>query len=205
MTPKPTTIFLDANVLYSRTLRDWLWLLMIESGKSGSPNRLEPRLSEDVLAELLYRIRRAHRQLSDAEVGGIRRRLLEGHEHCVVTGYGVPDLPMLADQNDLHVVGAATHASVDYLVSDDKGLHEAADEFDFEVYTADDMLCLIAERRRDLLLQVTRLQLRYWRRRAAETGSDFRQLDDALKYAGAPAFAKVVKKTVQTIALSGRY
>lgn len=73
MTSKPTTIFLDANVLYSRTLRDWLWLLMIEFGKPGGPNRIEPRVSEDVLAELVYRIRRDNPHLSDVEVGGIRR------------------------------------------------------------------------------------------------------------------------------------
>ncbi|MEU8071757.1 hypothetical protein AB0B20_18585 [Micromonospora sp. NPDC049151] len=47
MIPSASLVFLDANVLYSRTLRDWISLLALE----GDCTVFDLRYSEDVLSE----------------------------------------------------------------------------------------------------------------------------------------------------------
>ena len=49
-----TRVLIDANVLYSRTLRDWILLLEIES----EARMFKVHWTEDILAEVLYRTRR---------------------------------------------------------------------------------------------------------------------------------------------------
>lgn len=201
-----SAVSLDTNILYSRTLRDWHWMLMVRSVLQSGLNRIEPRVSEDVLAELLYRIRRANPHLGDVEVGGIRERLLNNQpESVVVRGYSVVDVPVLDDSNDLHVIAAATHARVDYLVTEDSGFHSVADEFEFETLSADEMLCLIAERRPELVLRVTQEQFRYWNRRAKESGRGISPMDEALRAANAPCFAEEVRKAIKHLAVTGQY
>jgi hypothetical protein len=48
--PVPLTVFVDANVLYSRCLRDWLILMALDSHYTA----YAPRWSEAVLAEAFY-------------------------------------------------------------------------------------------------------------------------------------------------------
>ena len=52
----PHGVFVDANVLYSRTLRDWLGLLYT----LPEYPLFQVYWSEDVLAETLYNLRRSH-------------------------------------------------------------------------------------------------------------------------------------------------
>ncbi|BDZ61537.1 hypothetical protein GCM10025873_13280 [Demequina sediminis] len=49
----PTRVLLDANVLMSRTLRDAIFLIQIES-----PGMFATCWTEDILAETLYHLRR---------------------------------------------------------------------------------------------------------------------------------------------------
>ena len=56
MLPVPLTVFVDANVLYSRCLRDWLIMMALDSHYTA----YELRWSEAVLAEAFYHLRREH-------------------------------------------------------------------------------------------------------------------------------------------------
>lgn len=85
MQPGATRVFLDANILYSRTLRDWFCLLSQESGFDG----IELFWSEDVLAEMIYHLRKKNPHLSDEQVGGWRRTLLKGFPDAIITGYSI--------------------------------------------------------------------------------------------------------------------
>lgn len=80
MKPGATKVFLDANILYSRTLRDWFCILSQESGVDG----IALHWSEDVLAEMIYHLRKKNPHLSDKQVGGWRRTLLEDFPNATI-------------------------------------------------------------------------------------------------------------------------
>ncbi len=72
-------VFVDANVLYSRTQRDWLGLLHRDT------DAFEVFWSEDVITEALYHLRKKHQDWDGGQICGPRlrdvpsRRLLRPH------------------------------------------------------------------------------------------------------------------------------
>lgn len=194
-------LFLDANVLMSRTLRDWFAILAIKSGASPTGPAVELRVSEDVLSEWQYRLRRRHPDAPEQAIGGLRRQFLSSQpESVIITGYQAITVPELADVDDRHVIAAATHDRVDYLVTDDAGVLDASDVVEPEPISADDMLCLLAERDQRLVTAVTRLQLKYW-----GSKEDSKPLHVALGDAGATEFAGVIQRVVRGLAKTGLY
>lgn len=197
MQPGATKVFLDANVLFSRTLRDWFCLISLESGIEG----VALYWSEDVLAEMIYHLRKQNPHLADKQVGGWRQRLHDSFPYATITGYSIDPVFLHGDPFDAHVIAAALHGQVDYLITNnvkDFSLH--ADKLDFEIYTPDDFLCLVAERRPDATYRTTKRQLKFWNLR---TG--YKSLPDALTAAGCPRFAIEVRKILQRIALQVDY
>lgn len=81
----PTHLFLDSNILLSRTLRDWFCLIDLESGAEG----IRLRWSEDVLAEFLYHLRKRNPSASEVVTGGLRRRLENVCPEVIVEGYSI--------------------------------------------------------------------------------------------------------------------
>lgn len=69
-------VFVDANVLYSRTLRDWLFLMALET----SPPPYGVYWSEDVLAEVVHNLRKSHPDWDAAQTGRIRQLLMRSFE-----------------------------------------------------------------------------------------------------------------------------
>lgn len=198
MQPGPTQVFVDANVLYSRTLRDWFCLFDQESGPDG----IMLRWSEDDLTEWMYHQRKRNPSASDAQVGGWRRRLLATCPEAVVIGYEIrPELLTGPDKFDAHVVAAAEKGLVDYLVTSNiRDFDSLQDELEFEIYAPDELLCLISQRRPDAMRAVLQRQLAYWKGK-----SDPTPLDQALAAAGAPNFAGEVKRQLGQLALTGKY
>lgn len=197
MQPGATRVFLDANVLYSRTLRDWFCLLSQESGLDG----IALFWSEDVWAEVIYHLRKANPHHSDAQVGGWRRRLLEGFPDAMVTNYVIDPQFLAGDPCDAHVIAAAQKGAVDYMVTSNiKDFATHADILDFEIYDPDSFLCLIAERRPAATYATTKRQLKYWKMKAGA-----KELPKALSDARAPQFAGKVKTILQQIALRADY
>lgn len=198
MQPGATLIFLDANILFSRTLRDWLSLISLNSGTEG----ISLRWSEDVMSEYQYRIRRKNPGWSDQQIGGWRRRLTETFPDAMIVGYEIdPALLESNDKFDAHVLAAAAHGNVDYLVTANySDFEQFSERFEFEIFTPDEMLCLINERRPDAVAAATKKQLSYWAGRSSN-----KSLPQALMDAGAPDFAEQVKSLLATFALSGNY
>lgn len=196
-----TTIFLDANVLYSRTLRDWFALLAIESRRSLLSDRIDLRVSEDVLSEWMYHFRRDKPHYSDDAIGQQRRELVDSQtDQFVVTGYQPVDIAGFPDIHDLHVVAAATHCGAEFLVTADRALHEATEVLEPEPMHPDDLLALIAERRMDLVSQVIGQQMKYWSRKTSDV-----DLPGALRSADAPQFAGIAEDRIRLFGRTGRY
>ncbi|SDI79056.1 PIN domain-containing protein [Arthrobacter subterraneus] len=198
MRPGATLIFLDANVLFSRTLRDWFALISKRSGANG----IELRWSEDVLVEWLYNLRRMAPGKNDSGIGGLRRNLEAAFPNALVSGYVVgPELLEGGDEFDAHVLAAADHGYADYLVTDNTSdFAPFKDAFGFEIYNSDEMLCLILERRLDAVRGALLDNLAYWSGK-----SDAKDLVEALIDAGAPQFADGIKRLRSALAMSGKY
>jgi hypothetical protein len=69
-----TRVLADANVLFSRTLRDWLILIQLV------PGPYTVYWTEDILAEVAYHLRKKHPDASGHVIPGIRRKITEALE-----------------------------------------------------------------------------------------------------------------------------
>ncbi|MEV5818145.1 putative toxin-antitoxin system toxin component, PIN family [Micromonospora haikouensis] len=167
MIPSSPLVFLDANVLYSRTLRDWICLLALESA-------YDLRYSEDVLAEWMYRLRRKRPELSEHAIGGQRRKFVAAFPNGMVTGYSPGSVPCPPDPDDRHVLAAALHGGVDVLVTNDR--HHVADAS------------------MDLVWRVLARQLDYYRRTRGTGDYDEAELVAFLRKAGAARFAERLER-----------
>lgn len=107
-------VFVDANILYSRTVRDWLFAL-----STSEVQAFELFASEDVLAEVVYHFRRNNPSRS----GGSVKALVDQMRELVVmvsrydcerarTDY------LGADPNDLHLHAAAKDGNCSILLTD---------------------------------------------------------------------------------------
>ncbi|WDZ86790.1 PIN domain-containing protein [Micromonospora cathayae] len=196
MVPAPLLVFLDANVLFSRTLRDWISLSAIASGCLA----YDLRCSEDVLAEWMYRMRRKRPELSEQAVGGQRRRFVEAFPHGLVTGYSPEAVPCPPDPDDRHVLAAAVHGQVDVLVTNDgrgTGAFPAHCLPDgLEVWTADELLNWVADGSMELVRRVLGIQLAYYRRTIVAADRDEAGMIAHLRKAGASRFASRLEKAV---------
>ena len=64
--------FVDANILYSRTIRDWLFAL-----STSKIQMFDLFSSEDVFAEVVYHYRRSNPKRSGDEVNGLVNQIRE--------------------------------------------------------------------------------------------------------------------------------
>jgi hypothetical protein len=101
----PQLVFADANVLFSRTLRDWLFLLKIES----HGDLFAVVTSEDVIAETLYRLRRRFALAPGELVTAVHNRIAENIDDRVAT-FARPGSRSLVEQ--LQRVGCHNFAAV---------------------------------------------------------------------------------------------
>lgn len=182
-------VLVDANVLYSRTLRDWLSLLYLRGGHG----MFQVLWTEDIMAETLYHRRKDNPYLSDEQIGGIRRRMIKTFgEHSVVTGYAIDKNVDYPDLFDAHVHCAAVHGAADILLTANPTDFEL-DDLDYEIYGADDFFQLVDDSAPSLVRQVIGVQLAYWVPRGGKP------LPEALRNAGAPVFAERIRKYLQTM------
>ncbi|WP_234420145.1 PIN domain-containing protein [Rhodococcus ruber] len=198
MSSRVPNVLPDANVLYSRTLRDWICLLATRSG----PPLFHLRWTEDILAELVYHLRKNHPHFSDRQIGGVRDKIVDiVAEHGRIAGYEIdPDLAY-TDEYDAHLHVAAEHGGVQYVLTNDRGFHDFAaandERLDYEVYTPDDFLMLV---HRDAIATVREAlldQIGYYRR----LGRPF-NLAARLEAAQAPKFAAAIREMMQAPAVA---
>ncbi|MEY9954173.1 PIN domain-containing protein [Leifsonia sp. EB34] len=190
-------VFVDANVLYSKTLRDWALML------SEHCTRFAVVTSQDCIIEALANFRETHRTAD----GGVIRQIkasIEGALHDIISDWPGGEVPGMPDEKDWHVVNAATHAGVKILVTENmKDFAPIADAVPFDLYSADELFMLVADNDPSAVEEVVRQQVDYWsevkKKRAAKGDPAPKGLSEALRDAGAPQFADFVRTTLRKL------
>lgn len=189
-----TRVFVDANVLWSKTLRDWLFLLRNTSGGE----MFTVCSSEDVIAEVIYTLRRE----KPTAPGHLTRRVHDTIRDSL--DYRVDNFPEGgasypgADPHDMHVHAAAVADGCAVILTADKGfttlLPEQVELLPYEIYRPDDFFVLIDNSAPLLVRDVCAQQLQYW---CAKSGSV--NLADRLESAGCPQFADRVRERLEEL------
>jgi hypothetical protein len=185
MSSAVTIVLLDANILYSRTLRDWIALLQAEA-----PGLFNVTWTEDIMVETLYHLRKKHPLWSEQQVGGIRRNLEKAFTGGQITGYQIDAALEYPDIGDAHVHAAAVHGAVDIVVTQNGKDLPYSPDLSYEIYQPDDFL----------IRAVTEEQLRHYHRKSS--AADGVDLPLRLKKAGAPMFAARVREHLQHVDMS---
>ncbi|SHT05767.1 PIN domain-containing protein [Mycobacteroides abscessus] len=190
--PLTTTVLVDANVLFSRTLRDWLMKCYLQVD-----GWFEVRWTEDIMAEVFYCLRKKLPAASDRQIGGVRDRLVSIFVNGRIAGYEIDKGIDYPDIFDAHVHAAAVHGDVDFVLTADRGferLGDLLDELPYELHDPDSFFCLLDDSSPQGIREVTKSQLDYWLGRHGTTN-----LCTHLKKAGAPLFAERVRRHLQTL------
>ncbi|MFD6391253.1 PIN domain-containing protein [Nocardia sp. NPDC060259] len=188
-----TKVLADANILYSRTLRDWLSLLYLRGGNG----MFQVYWTEDIMAETLYNRRKHNPHLPEAQIGGIRRTMVSTFgPNSLITGYRIDTSIEYSDVFDAHVHSAAIHGDVGIVLTANAGDFADLDQLTYEIYSADDFFMLIDDARPAIVRAVMLEQLAYWLPRNG------RSLPDALRRADAPLFAERIRAYLQVTVVS---
>ena len=184
-------VFVDANVLFSRTLRDWLFLLREETG-----SMFQLHSTEDVLAEVVYRLRRAYPDRNGVETTRLRS-VFEQNLDELVSDFDTSIEYHGSDPNDRHVHAAAVAGRSDILLTADYGFYNLADTDDlpYSVYGCDDFFLLVDDSDSASVLRVTDRQRHYW----ATRHNGGRSIVGALGASGCSNFAVRVNQHLRTL------
>lgn len=192
-------VFIDANVLYSRTVRDWLGLLYTDD---ASEPPFYVYWSEDVLAEAIHHRRHNNPSWSGSKIAAIRDRIAQTFEDGRVTDFIVDGSYVGPDPRDAHVHAASLACRADYLITENGRdfPQSSADSLDYEVLSPDEFFVLVDEVAPRLVDRVIQRQIAYW---SAKT--DDVDLGGSLIKANCPTFAGRVVSHLQQQALSTQW
>ena len=190
-------MLVDANVWYSRTLRDWVCLLGVDPHSS----LYTVLWTEDIMAETLANLRARHPKLEGGKVAHIREQIIEVFPDGQVRDYDCT-FP-LRDVKDSHVHGAAVAGGADILLTsnirDFVPPGGSEDALPYELYTPDDFLMLVDASDHSLVERTACLIDGHHRSKGVQYSTAER-----LRAAGAPQFARVVAKVLSVSANPGR-
>lgn len=183
-----TRVLVDANVLYSKTLRDWLGIIYCCS----DGGLYYVYWTEDIVAEALYRLRRKYPQWNGRRITAIRDAITRTFEDGRVDDFVVDDDYPGRDIHDKHVHAAALACAADVLLSCDKDFvtgNVDLDHMPYDVFTPDEFFVLADDSAPHWIAAATRDQTDY--RRARGERAD---LAARLQTAGCPVFAERVRR-----------
>jgi predicted nucleic acid-binding protein len=182
-------VFVDANVLYSRTLRDWLFLLRVES----NGGMFQIHTSWDVINEAGDKLRNAHPEWPGGAISSLMKKIQEIFDE-IITVYPGGQVEGIADEGDWHVHHAAEACHADILLTEDTGFE--SDDTHYEVYTCDEFFLEVEKSAPEVVGRVVKRQVPFWANRGGK------QLPDALRDAECPKFAEVALKHIQKLAMA---
>ena len=189
-------VFVDANVLYGRTQRDWFGLLTTDT--ISAPFRVY--WTEDVLAEAIHHLRDRHPQWQGSKISAIcdhvRVMWADGYVADFVIDGSYPG----NDPKDAHVHAATLACSAQYLVTNNLADFptEESDGLPYEVYRPDDFFVLVDEVAPALVASCVDRQIDYWTKRQDDV-----EIVEALTRADCPQFAERVVRHLRERALRG--
>lgn len=192
-----TRVLLDANTLVPRTIRDWLFLLKLETG--GVLFQLV--YTEDIMAEAVRALRRAYPDIDGAALTTVADRMRDSFDDRVSDYRSGSDASFIRDEFDRHVHAAAVAGQVDLLVTSDSGFlrlpQEVLDGLDYEIHTPDEFLTLVDDSAPRAVRLVVRGQIDYCHRR----GDVEIDLPQRLRESQCPDFADRILRHQQQLAL----
>jgi len=188
-----TGVLVDANVLLSKTLRDWLFLLRNET----EGGMFTVYATEDILAETLYHLRRNHPRAPGHMTSHVHDLVCEQLDDRV-SDYTVDDSYPGLDPNDAHVHAAAVASGAGKLLTADSGFTKLPDDvaarLPYEVHTPDSFFTLIDDSAPLKVRAVTEKQMLYFLKRDGEA-----DLPGRLKKSGCPTFAERIRLHLQAL------
>lgn len=188
----PLRVFVDANILYSRTLRDWLFLIPLQS------NIYSLHCTDDVIREALHNLRK-----NNPRAGGNLTQALNERWHELFDEVFNDFPPQPAHEGvsseDIHVHGAVLHCRADALITTNVKDFCEAENLNYELYSPDNFLCLADDSNPDATRAATTRQLQYWSDKAQK--QPVKPLPEALNHAGCPQFAQRVEAHLITMQL----
>ncbi|MGW6278267.1 hypothetical protein [Kribbella sp. NPDC055071] len=186
-----TRVFVDADVLFSRTLRDWLFLTKLES--DGRMFTVATGL--DVMAEATARYRDRHPKARGGVISTMFKRIDENIDERVEE-YTIDESFVGNDAGDAHVDAAAKACRAEVLLTIDGGWHKMTDKqlaaLPYEPQHPDDFFCIAEASAPNVIQKVIVNQMTYWFQKDGAV-----DLPAALRAAGCPAFADRVRQRVQ--------
>lgn len=178
---------MDANILASKTLTDWLFFLRL-----ANLDLFCLRTSEDVLAETVRVMRRINPRLP----GGVMTTRLGQIRHFLVDGL-VEDfsdsIPFSGnDEGDYHVHAAAVEDEVDIVLTQNRSTDLTTNPAreSYEIVAADPFFVWVASSNPECLPPIIARQIEYW-----NDNSNAELLRRHLESAGCPNFAALVALT----------
>lgn len=188
-----TGVLVDANVLFSKTLRDWLFLLRNETGG----DMFTVYATEDILAETLYRMRRKRPAAPGHMTSRVHDLICEQLDDRVAD-YTIDGSYPGPDQDDAHVHAAAVASGAGKLLTADTGFTkldaDTAARLPYEVHTPDSFFTLIDDSAPMKVRAVTQKQQQHFLERDGEA-----DLPARLKKASCPSFAERVRQHLQIL------
>ncbi|MDN4613270.1 PIN domain-containing protein [Leifsonia sp. F6_8S_P_1B] len=185
-------IFVDSNVLVSRTQRDWLFQLRLET------STFQLHSTPDAIAEAVRAWRRRNPAADGRltiELDSLLRRNLDE----VLEDFA-GDVPFGgADIHDLHIHAAAVWTRADILLTDNARDVGNPDSLPYEVQSPDDFFLLADDSWPSAVRRVVLSQREYWRQRAS-TDQQSKRLELALLDSGCPRFAGRVGMHLEALA-----
>lgn len=176
-------VLADADVLFSRTLRDWLFMLRAET----KGVMFTVHCTEDIAAEVLSQLRNKHPQWDGRQIVRIRDLLMQNVDDWVDDFHVDGSYPG-KDPNDQHVHAAAVSCGAGVLLTCDSGFlglgGDVTDLLPYEIYAPDDLFVLVDDSAPYAVHRVVTKQVQYWRSREGQA-----DLPAALRNSGCPDFA----------------
>lgn len=185
-------VFVDSNVLGSRTLYDWLFLL------HQATTMFSLQVTPDVLDEA-HRVWRRKHPSAGGQMRAKREELFRANFDEVLEDWQGGDVPGIKDADDQHVHNAATHCQADILLTSNVKDFGDPDLLSYDLMTPDEFFILINKSASFPVREVTQFQNDYWQGRR-DRGDSVQSLAEALKAAGCTKFSRVVEQHLRVLA-----
>ena len=185
-------VLVDANVIASRILTDWLFHLRRCTG-----GMFTVLWTHDIQAEAIRVMRRKHPQWPGTAIETRLKMLEDVVDELIV----YPDADYVftgSDEGDFHVHAAAVAGKANYILTDNKpgDITAVPDEEHYEILSSDDFFNLVADSNVQAFVAAAEAQFDYY----SQPGRMSRPIHQALELAGCPRFAQRVKMTLGEIA-----
>lgn len=178
-------VFVDADVLVSRTTRDWLFMLR------HNTRMFQLHTTHDVIAETLSSWRNINPTANGKRIPELGEKIKTFVDEVLDDFPG--DVAFHGkDKGDLHVKAAADHTRADILLTGNTKDFGDPDLLAYDLYTPDEFFCLVDDSSEALVRAVTMEQTLYWQAEK-DKGYSVRGLVEMLRAAGCPNFANRVQ------------